>query len=166
MRPSLIEICPFKPQYAEGVTAIVLSIQQMEFKIPISLEAQPDLMNIPGVYQRGAGNFWIALSGDEVVGTVGVLDIGNRQVAMRKMFVKSSFRSTEYRLGRQLLDTLFQWCRSQEVKEIYLGTAEKFVSGHRFYERNGFREIARSQLPSKFPVMSVDTKFYFYSLEI
>jgi N-acetylglutamate synthase-like GNAT family acetyltransferase len=165
MSLALIEICPYNPQYAEGVVAIVLSIQQREFKIPILLEAQSDLMDIPGFYQRGVGNFWVALLGDEVVGTVGVLDIGNRQGAMRKMFVKSSFRSAEYRLGKRLLATLFQWCRSREVREIFLGTTEKFVSGHRFYERNGFREIPRPQLPSNFPIMSVDTKFYSVSLE-
>jgi GNAT superfamily N-acetyltransferase len=160
MSPTLIELCPFKPQYAESAVAVILSIQQTEFNIPISLEAQPDLLNIPGFYQRGVGNFWVALFGDEVVGTVGLLDIGNSQAALRKMFVKSSFRGIEYRVGKRLLDTLFQWCRSHGVREIYLGTTEKLIVAHRFYERNGFREIIPPQLPTSFPVMSVDTKFY------
>ncbi len=164
MSPTSIEICPYEPQYDGGVVALVLSIQQTEFKIPISLEAQPDLLNISGFYQLGSGNFWVALSGKEIVGTIGLLDMGNKQGALRKMFVKSSFRGTEYRVGRRLLDTLFHWSRSRGITEIYLGTAEKFVAGHRFYERNCFREIPRSQLPSSFPVMSVDTKFYYISL--
>jgi hypothetical protein len=46
------------------------------------------------------------------------------------------------------------------VKEIYLGTTEKFLAAHRFYERNGFQQIAPSELPLKFPKMALDTRFY------
>jgi N-acetylglutamate synthase-like GNAT family acetyltransferase len=46
------------------------------------------------------------------------------------------------------------------VKEIYLGTTDKFRAAHRFYEKNGFNEIAEYNLPGNFPVMEVDTKFY------
>jgi predicted N-acetyltransferase YhbS len=41
-----------------------------------------------------------------------------------------------------------------------LGTTAKFLAAHRFYEKNGFREIAQTELPASFPVMTVDTKFY------
>ena len=34
-----------------------------------------DLLDIPGHYQQGLGNFWIALSAGQVVGTIGLLDI-------------------------------------------------------------------------------------------
>jgi len=160
MAPASIEILPYQPEYAESVIALVLSIQQREFGIPILLEEQPDLLNIPRFYQRGTGNFWVAISGDEVVGTVGLLDIGNGSAALRKMFVKASFRSVKICLGKRLLETLIRWCGANGIKGIYLGTTELFLSGHRFYERNGFREISLSQLPSNFPVMPVDTKFY------
>jgi predicted N-acetyltransferase YhbS len=46
------------------------------------------------------------------------------------------------------------------VREVFLGTTARFLAAHRFYEKNGFREIARQALPHSFPVMSVDTKFY------
>ncbi|MBB2688201.1 UNVERIFIED_ORG: RimJ/RimL family protein N-acetyltransferase [Rhizobium etli] len=39
-----------------------------------------------------------------------------------------------------------------------------FVAAHRFYEKNGFTEIARSALPRAFPLMAVDNKFYRYKL--
>ncbi len=35
--------------------------------------------------QTGKGNFWVALYDDKVVGTISFLDIGNHQVALRKM---------------------------------------------------------------------------------
>ena len=50
--------------------------------------------------------------------------------------------------------------RARRIEEIYLGTNEEFLAAHRFYEKHGFAEIPREHLPSKFPVMAVDSKFY------
>jgi N-acetylglutamate synthase-like GNAT family acetyltransferase len=156
----VIEIVPFQSRFAEGVVAVILPIQQSEFAIPISLEAQPDLQDIAAFYQRGAGNFWFALAGGRVVGTLGLLDIGNGQSALRKMFVAAEYRGSTHSVARLLLHTLMDWCRDHAVREVYLGTTAKFLAAHRFYEKNGFDEIAREELPAAFPVMTVDTKFY------
>lgn len=156
----MIEIVPFLPAHAAGVVSLILPIQQTEFDIPITLEGQPDLQDIPGFYQRGHGNFWVALHGGRVVGSVALLDIGNGQGALRKMFVDASVRGSGHGVARRLLDTLFDWCAAQQVREVYLGTTAKFLAAHRFYEKSGFREITREELPSSFPVMVVDTKFY------
>ena len=160
----MIQIVPFQPQFAAGVVAAILPIQQTEFALQISLEAQPDIQDIGAFYQRGDGNFWVALADAEVVGTLGLLDIGNRQAALRKMFVKTEYRGAQHSVASGLLRTLLAWCRAREVREIYLGTTAKFLAAHRFYEKNGFREVAAAALPKAFPVMSVDTKFYCFSV--
>jgi N-acetylglutamate synthase-like GNAT family acetyltransferase len=154
------QIVPFAPEHAEGVVAVILPIQQAEFGIPITLDAQPDLEDIPGFYQRGDGNFWVALADGKVVGTLALLDIGSHQAALRKMFVASTHRGPEHGIAKALLETLLAWCRARGVREIYLGTTASFLAAHRFYEKNGFREIPRQALPPRFPVMTVDTKFY------
>ena len=59
----MIVISPFHPEHQQGVQDVVLTIQRHEFGIPITLEEQPDLMDIPGFCQRGKGNFWVALAG-------------------------------------------------------------------------------------------------------
>ena len=156
----MIQVAPFESEHADGVVSVILPIQQEEFSIPITLDAQPDLQDIPNFYQRGVGNFWVALSDGKVVGTVALLDIGQQQAALRKMFVTAAYRGSEYGVARKLLDTLLSWCRKFGVREIYLGTTAKFLAAHRFYEKNGFGEIARDELPKSFPVMEVDTKFY------
>jgi N-acetylglutamate synthase-like GNAT family acetyltransferase len=160
----MIEVVPFAPSHAPGAVEVILSIQQAEFSIPITLEAQPDLQDIPGFYRRGAGNFWVALAGGRVVGTLGLVDIGDRQAALRKMFVKSAFRGPKYRVAQKLLAALVDWSRARTIREIYLGTTVKFLAAHRFYEKNGFREVSRDRLPPSFPVMVVDTKFYSLTL--
>jgi N-acetylglutamate synthase-like GNAT family acetyltransferase len=63
-------------------------------------------------------------------------------------------------VAENLLKVLIKWCKSKDVKEIFLGTTSKFLAAHRFYEKNGFSEIQKSDLPNSFPVMVVDTKFY------
>ena len=156
----MIAITPFRPEHADGVVAVILPIQQTEFEIPITLDGQPDLKDIPGFYQRGCGNFWVAIDGQEIVGTVALLDIGNGQAALRKMFVMATHRGAEQGVAKRLLDTLMTWCQARGVREVFLGTTAKFLAAHRFYEKNGFGEIARADLPAHFPVMVVDTRFY------
>lgn len=156
----MIQIQPFQPAYAAGVVDVILPIQQQEFEIPITLDGQPDLQDIAGFYQKGCGNFWVALDGERVVGTISLLDIGNAQVALRKMFVAASHRGKEHGTAARLLQGAIAWARQQGVRQIFLGTTAKFLAAHRFYEKNGFRLIDKSELPPAFPVMVVDTRFY------
>jgi N-acetylglutamate synthase-like GNAT family acetyltransferase len=156
----MIAIQPFSAPHADGVVALILPIQQAEFGIPVTLLDQPDLNDIAGFYQHGNGNFWLALDGREVVGTVALLDIGEQQVALRKMFVAASHRGAEHGVARRLLDTAVAWCASRGVRDVYLGTTAQFLAAHRFYEKNGFSEVTCDELPQSFPVMKVDSKFY------
>lgn len=156
----MISILPFTEAHATGVIELILPIQQQEFGIPITLEAQPDLHDIAAFYQKGCGNFWIAQADETVVGTVALIDIGEKQVALRKMFVSAAYRGAAHGVALLLLDTVLQWCHAHGVKEILLGTTDRFLAAHQFYEKNAFREIGRASLPPNFPVMGVDTKFY------
>ncbi|MBX9705669.1 MAG: GNAT family N-acetyltransferase [Gammaproteobacteria bacterium] len=158
----MIQIRPYSPdpQLTQAIIALILPIQQLEFELPVSIEVQSDLLDIPGFYQQNKGNFWLAFDGEEVVGTIALKDIGEQQAALRKMFVKASHRGNEYGVAKQLLNTLFEWCRQVEIREVYLGTSAKFLTAHRFYEKHEFKEVALESLPSNFFAMQIDTKFY------
>jgi len=150
----------FTGEFQKQVVDLVLTIQQ-EFNTPVTLAEQIDLHDVSGFYQRGVGNFWVALLNGKVVGTIAVMDIGNQQVALRKMFVEQSLRGKGFGIGQALLEEVFSYCAKLGLKEIYLGTTAFFLAAHRFYEKNGFREIAIDQLPESFSPMPCDTKFYF-----
>jgi GNAT superfamily N-acetyltransferase len=156
----MIEVMPFSPNHQTGVIDVILSIQRDEFGVPITVEDQADLLDIPGFYQQGSGNFWIALADGEVVGTIALRDIGNHQGALRKMFVKPAYRGKEQGVARRLLEELIVSATSQGVRDLFLGTIDQFVAAHRFYERNGFVQVPASALPKTFPLMGVDTRFY------
>ncbi len=156
----MISIIPYNPVYQKPVINLILNIQRQEFGISITASDQPDLSEIPEFYQKGSGNFWLALASEEVVGTISLLDIGNKQVALRKMFVKKDYRGSRFMVARTLLAEALTWSKNQGISEIFLGTTPKFLAAHRFYEKNGFDLIPKDTLPENFPIMKVDTRFY------
>ncbi|MEG5265155.1 GNAT family N-acetyltransferase [Pseudomonas sp. JDS28PS106] len=159
-----LQIKRFEPADQQGVVDVIVPIQREEFGIPITAEDQPDLKAIPSFYQSGTGDFWVAKSGDQVVGTIGLKDIGAGQAALRKMFVSAAWRGREFGIAAKLLQCLLEESRSRGVRQIYLGTTDKFLAAHRFYEKHGFTEVAKQDLPESFPVMAVDSKFYVLGL--
>jgi N-acetylglutamate synthase-like GNAT family acetyltransferase len=156
-------IRPFKAADAEDVVKLVLSIQQQEFGVPITAHEQPDLVHVSAYYQSARGNFWVASDNGPIVGTIGLLDVGDAQGVLRKMFVAGSHRGTGVAAG--LLQTCLTWARMAGMTEVMLGTTDSMKAAHRFYEKWGFVEVPASSLPSSFPRMRVDTRFYRYHLE-
>jgi len=155
-----MEVLSFIPSFSHGVADLIVPIQREEFGIDIAYDDQPDLQDIAAFYQNGTGNFWVALDGAEVVGTIALKDIGNGQAALRKMFVARSHRGADKGVARELLNTLLGHARMAGLKDIYLGTTSQFLAAHRFYEKNGFELINTNALPEAFPRMDVDTRFY------
>lgn len=150
----------YEPQYQSEIINFILQIQQQEFHIPITRADQPDLNDIPHFYQTENGNFWMAIDKGAVVGTISLLDIGNSQGVLRKLFVKADYRGKEHHTAKLLLQQLMEWAREHRISEIYLGTTDKFLAAHRFYEKNHFTSITKERLPKTFPLMKVDTIFY------
>jgi len=159
-----MKIVTYQERDKDQIINLIVGIQRNEFQVPITADEQPDLNDIPGYYQVGAGNFWVARLSEKVVGTISLVDIGNGQAALRKMFVEKDFRGREHGIAKKLLMELIDWAKSQNLKEIFLGTTSKYHAAHRFYEKNGFVEIAKEDLPENFSIMEVDTKFYKYHL--
>jgi GNAT superfamily N-acetyltransferase len=81
------------------------------------------------------------------------------------MFVHRDFRGADKGTANRLLSALVDWACARGFREILLGTTSKFLAAHRFYDKTGFVEIPRSSLPSSFPIMEVDTKFFGRRLE-
>lgn len=155
-----IRVRPYAPGDEHQLIAMIVHIQTEEFGIPITAEDQPDLMDIPGVYQQRCGNFWVAETDGRIVGTIALLDIGGGQGALRKLFVRAQYRGAGTGTAATLLNTLMAWAGRSGFQGICLGTTSKFIAAHRFYEKNGFSKIPKADLPASFPVMAVDSHFY------
>ncbi|MEA5461953.1 GNAT family N-acetyltransferase [Arcicella sp. LKC2W] len=156
----MITIQPFENQYTEQIINLILNIQQKEFQVPITINEQQDLLDIPNFYQQKKGNFWVAIHENEVVGTIALIDCDENIGAIRKMFVKKEFRGKEHGIAQKLLDILVESAQKNQIANVYLGTLERLQAAIRFYERNGFTLIEKQNLPSVFPIMPVDTHFF------
>ena len=154
------QLRPYEVRDQQKIIQLILSIQQQEFGVPITIADQPDLQNIHSNYLAAGGNFWVATHGDEIVGTIALLNIANGQGVIRKMFVHSDHRGAVLGVAQRLLDTLVEWCDTKQIDEFFLGTIDTMKAAHRFYEKNGFQAIEKENLPSTFPIMKVDNRFY------
>ncbi|PKH25190.1 GNAT family N-acetyltransferase [Enterobacterales bacterium CwR94] len=148
---------------SDGIVNVIVPIQVAEFGIAITAEQQPDLRDIEAFYQRGSGDFWVAEHAGDIVGCIALKDIGDGQCALRKMFVAAAYRGRDYGIAARLLSALLEHARRSGVQDIFLGTTAQFLAAHRFYEKHGFQEVAVETLPSSFPIMKVDSKFYHWS---
>lgn len=160
MTTTQISIDQYAPGDEKDILALILPIQRDEFGIEISADDQPDLMQIGTFYQTGNGDFWLAREKGFLIGTIGLRDIGNGEAALRKMFVAESWRGREFGVAKQMLEHLVATAKERGITRIYLGTTEKFLAAHRFYEKYGFELIEKQDLPLSFPLMAVDTRFY------
>src|ERR1700730_5546360 len=101
-------------EHQSQIVDLILHIQNEEYNIPITKEDQPDLFNVKNFYQNNNGNFWVALCGDKVVGTVALLDIRNQQVALRKMFVSQDYRGRTFNTANLLLNNAISWAKKKD----------------------------------------------------
>jgi putative acetyltransferase len=159
-----------------AVAALVLPIQQLEFGVAITLEAQPDIRDIDGSFNRNQSGLWGAFIDEQLVGTIGLLDIGSphgeglahgegsAHGVVRKMFVHAAYRGKQWGIAQGLLDNLIRHCREAGIKDCWLGTIHTMGAAARFYERNGFVKISKDGLPAIFPLMAVDDTFYHLEL--
>lgn len=155
-----MQIQEYNKKYEQHVVDLILNIQQNEFGVPVTIADQPDLLDVKNFYCKDAGNFWVAVDNEEVIGSIALIDIGNKQSALRKMFVRKDRRGKETGLGQKLLDHVIGWCQQKNINEIYLGTFNKLEAAQRFYKKNGFVAIEKSELPANFPIMQVDDRFF------
>jgi len=102
--------------------------------------------------------FWVALSENQVIGTIGLIPLSNSAIVLKSMFLARDFRGLG--ISKLLLATLKEWCRLNDFTTIYLGTMEQFIAAQKFYEKNEFQRIAKKDLPPDFINNPVDVIFY------
>lgn len=155
-----IVIVPIENEHSDAVVDLILNIQQKEFNVSITLEDQPDLLEINSFYHKRGGCFWGAFADGELVGTIALVKYDDsREGAIRKMFVKKAYRGKELFIAQQLLNTLIEFSKQNDVNDLYLGTISVLEAALRFYERNDFVRIEKESLPVAFPVMGADNVF-------
>ncbi|AZA54846.1 GNAT family N-acetyltransferase [Chryseobacterium sp. G0201] len=162
----MLEISTVNNTHSKSIIDLILNIQQKEFNVPITIEDQPDLLQIDDFYFAKGGSFWGAFINGELVGTIALVKFDEKSGAIRKMFVKKEFRGKEHNIAQKLLETLISYCNENGIDELYLGTVSILKAALRFYERNHFTIINKESLPAKFPLMSADNVFCYLNITL
>lgn len=68
----MYKVAIYNHKMKDEVAKFILSILEGEFN-HVNIE-RPDLQNIPSVFQINNGNFWVAVDGDKIIGTLGLID--------------------------------------------------------------------------------------------
>ncbi|KLT68415.1 GNAT family acetyltransferase [Flavobacterium sp. ABG] len=154
-----MQIKPIQNEYEREIINLILNIQQNEFNVAITLEDQPDLLNIKNFYYESGGCFLGAFIDEKLVGTIALVKFNEENAAVRKMFVLKEYRGKEYNIAQQLLEQLITYSKENGLSNLYLGTVSILQAALRFYERNNFIAIEKEALPHDFPLMQADNVF-------
>ena len=152
----------YSGKYNDEIISLILSIQNNEAKIGLSLEEQPDLLDISRSYQQSGGEFWIALSDNKVIGTIGLIVKENHCAILKKFFVKKAFRSQK--VGLSLYNELLKYAVCKNIHHIILDTPAVARTSHIFYEKAGFRKISAAELPVEYSYPERDSILYMLNL--
>jgi GNAT superfamily N-acetyltransferase len=155
-----VQIAPYEHSLRGSVQHLITAIHQEELQLRVRSNGHSDLVDPGSSYCSGNGNFWIAQDSGRTVGAVGLIDIGFRQFAVRRLFVDREFRGKRHGVSSALLQKVIDWGLGLGYRDLILGSPHQFFAVHRFCEKNGFSLIEISDLPANFPRVPEETVFY------
>jgi len=157
-----MQIITYQEKYKQQIIDLILDIQNNEAKINLSLEEQPDLLDIPTCYEKDGGEFWLAVEGDTLIGTLALMNKGNGNAVLKKGFVRADYRKQGI-LGK-LYATLQEFAKEQGLTTFFFDTPSVATNCHSFFEKRGYRRITKDELP--FPYEYPDRDSYLYMMQI
>lgn len=143
-----MKITEYRDEYKNEIIDLILHIQNDEAKIDLSVEEQPDLLDIHSAYEANGGKFWIAIENNKVIGTIALMIKEKQCGILKKFFVRADYRSQK--IGLTLYQTLIGYAKEINLKYIILDTPSVAKASHIFYEKSGFIRIQKSDLPIKY----------------
>ncbi|BDC43486.1 GNAT family N-acetyltransferase [Paraburkholderia terrae] len=154
-------IATFQESLTDEVVGLILHIQNDESNVGISIDDQPELLDINRYFIANGGGFWIALDPQgHVVGTI-ALQIETPTVAvLKKFFVSAAWRGAGAGCASRLYETLLAHARLKGIETILLDTPSVSTRSHAFYRRQGFQQIAADELPVKYAYPDRDSLLF------
>jgi N-acetylglutamate synthase-like GNAT family acetyltransferase len=149
----------FEPADQKGVERLVLTIQQDEYGYQLTTENQPDLKDVAGFFASRNSAFWVAEgAGGDIIGCIGLMDLGSGACAMRKFMVAAPARGRDNGVSSALTQAFEDHAR-QYCPKLALSTVQKTAAAQAFYVREGYRIVDQSQLPEGFEAGPFDVVF-------
>lgn len=157
-----MKIIAYQERYKQQIIDLILHIQNDEAGINLSLEEQPDLLDIPAYYERDGGAFWLAVEDNVLIGTLALMNKGNGNGVLKKGFVSKPFRKNGVLTA--LYRTLLDYAKQNHMRRLLFDTPSVATDCHRFFEREGYRRIDKGEQPFEYEYPDRDSYLYLLKL--
>lgn len=157
-----MEIITYQEKYRQEIIDLILHIQNDEAKISLSLEEQPDLLDIPTYYEKNGGKFWLTVEDNMVIGTLALMNMGNGNGILKKGFVKKEYRKCG--ILTELYQNLLAYAKENNMRQLMFDTPSVASDCHRFFEKAGYRRISKNEQPFEYEYP--DRNSYLYLLRL
>jgi GNAT superfamily N-acetyltransferase len=141
---TLISIRPFAEGDAPQVRELFILVNRLlsppdlrdAFEAYITNSLAEEIDRIAAYYSARDGGFWVALSGDRIIGTFGLERATGEAMELRRMYVDPSARRVG--VARQMLQFAEDECRRRNVPRLELSTSELQHAALALYRRAGY----------------------------
>lgn len=130
----------------KAVKELILRIMDEEFHDAKSAYPTDDIENIEKSYGGSGEAFFVACSGDKILGTVAIKKEDERLALMRRLFVSSEYRKQQ--IGSKLIDHALQFCREIGYQEIIFRTTSNMEGANKACQKCGFVPRAKLSMGS------------------
>lgn len=161
----MLEIRTYEEADRDEVIALVLHCQNDGTRPLVGVADQPELLHIREMYLENGGGFWVALDGEKVAGSIGLMNFGGGIAVLKKFFVYEPYRSAPHHLGRRLYGELLDFAGKNGIKTLFLDTPKNTDRAHHFYEKAGFQKVEMDRMPISYDHPYEDSDFFCLSLE-
>ena len=161
----MFTIRQFQTADRDAVIALILGIQNGEFHLGLTVDDQPQLLDIDTHFLRGGGGFWVAIdAADHVIGSIGLLRKMADCAVLRSFFIASDWRGSASGCAQQLYAVLLHFAHAQGIRQVLLDTPAVATRAQQFYRRAGFEQITREQLPVPYEYPDRDSLLFLLRL--
>ncbi|MFC1809444.1 GNAT family N-acetyltransferase [Candidatus Omnitrophota bacterium] len=137
----MFAIRKFNPDDADQIRELIRSIMVNEFPEQQKNYPLNDLEDINDTYGNIGETFFVALFGEEIIGTVAVKKEDERSALLRRIFLKPEYRNRRY--GVRLLEEAINFCSVVGYQEIIFKTTSNMDRAIQLCLKKGFVEKAR-----------------------
>lgn len=133
----MVEIIDYAPQYLNQFRDL-----NLEWLDKYGLTESHDLMILDDptgtIIDRG-GVIYLAKEGDEIVGTLGLINEGNDEYELAKMAVAPAFRGKG--ISKLLIEKCIEKAKELKAKKIILFSNSQLKTAISLYEKYGFKHV-------------------------
>lgn len=142
------------------IVTMITEIQKNEYALPVTEETNVSVLKAEdNFYFHQSCNFWYATdTHGKVIGSVGLRKLDKHNAEIKKFFVHRDYRGKG--VAQKLMRSAIKAAIKHNFCDVYLGTADVLRAAQRFYEKFGFSQIEKEQLPAPFEIFPLDSVFF------